>query len=143
MAKKVNIDLDYESLEKMILSSDVENRVMAINVLDSVDFNKNVAMILLIYKATKEKDLWKEIAPSLYNKINRIRKNVDKNFVYNSLTFREILDILKEKNCGEKDINIFLKAVSLVLLKDLSEYGFDFIESLDITIKKKYYEQTR
>jgi hypothetical protein len=142
MAKKVNIDLDYESLEKMILSSDVENRVMAINVLDSVDFNKNIAMILLIYKATKDKDLWKEIAPNLYNKINKVRK-VDEKNLNHSLTFREILDVLKQKNCGEKDINIFLKAVSLVLLKDLSEYGFDFIETLDITIKKKYYEQTR
>lgn len=142
MAKKVNVELDYESLEKMILSSDVENRVMAINVLDSVDFNKNIAMILLIYKATKDKDLWKEIAPNLYNKINKVRK-VDEKNLNHSLTFREILDVLKQKNCGEKDINIFLKAVSLVLLKDLSEYGFDFIETLDITIKKKYYEQTR
>mgnify|MGYP000957546144 CR=1 FL=1 len=53
MEKIDEIRLDYDTLFRMLNSPDEENPQLAMSLLESVDFKKNLVLILLLFKKSK------------------------------------------------------------------------------------------
>jgi hypothetical protein len=133
MEKIDEIRLDYDTLFRMLNSPDEENPQLAMSLLESVDFKKNLVLILLLFKKSKRISIeWKEWAPKLWAKIQRLGVQPGC-----PLTYKDILKIMQDKQVAEEQVALFVQAVNNSLQKDLCQYGYDFIEKIQITIKPK------
>ena len=127
------IKLDYDTLSRMLMSSDKENTNLAISLLDTVDFKKNMVLILLLYKKSHQvPEYWKEHAPKLWGKMKRAGVSEDK-----PLTYKEILAMMQAKKVPQEQVAMFVQSVNDTLKNDLAQYGYDFIEKIEITLKHK------
>jgi hypothetical protein len=133
MENQEEIRLDFDTLLKMLNSTDEGNSELAMSLLESVDFKKNLVLILLLYKkSTRLYVEWKERAPKLSAKMQRagLQQGCP-------LTYKDILKIMQDKKVAEEQVALFVQAVNNSLQKDLCQYGYDFIEKIQITIKPK------
>lgn len=132
----------FAQIKKMIQSSDPENQMLALQLLEQYDFVSNGAFILFCKKySSSDNDFWKEHAPTTYSQIESIKViNVERN-----LTFKDILMALNEINASYTQVKFFLDTFSEYLKNQLTVMGFDFIDNLELNIvlKKHYaYEQS-
>lgn len=136
MEKLHEIKLEYDNLYKMMISPDNQNAVLALSLLETVDFKNNLVPILLLYKKTSiSSEYWKEHAPKLWAKLKKHGVSSD-----NPLTYKQILEIIKDKKVSEDQVNIFIQSVNDTLKNHLCDYGYDFIEKIEIKLKHKIYE---
>lgn len=123
---------EYHNLLNLINSNDKENRTVAFSVLDSIDFVDNLPVILLVLKKLKKTDrhiIFKEY-PTLANKLNKLNINDD-----NPLRINFIYQLVKEHHTKE-GLQFILEEGFLSDLKShLLEWGFDFCNEVELTIK--------
>ena len=124
MEKLQEIRLDYDTLFRMMASPDTENVSIAISLLDTVDFKKNMVLILLLYKKSHQvPEYWKKNAPKLWKKMKGAGVSEDK-----PLTYKDLLSIMQAKKVPEEQVAMFVQSVNDTLKNDLAQYGYDFIE---------------
>lgn len=127
------IKLDFATLSKMIMSEDTENGNLALSLLETVDFKKNMVLILTLYKKTNQTpDYWKKQAPKLWAKMKKAGVPEE-----TPLTYKDMLKIMQEKKISHDQVNIFVQSVNDTLMQDLALYGYDFIDKIEITLKPK------
>lgn len=138
------ITLNKETLDnilQMVNSVDQENKVVALSCLDGLDFNTNLVYLLFLKKegnATGED--WKTHAPQTTKMLQAL--GVDMNGV---ITYRMIQDLLLKKQVSVEDFQYYLDRFARQMHNSIKNMGYDFIDSLEITIKLKepHGEQSR
>lgn len=124
----------FENIKRMLESSDEENHIVALSILEEQDFLENITFILLLKKASNCKNnFWKEHAPNIFHKISSI-KSLDVTKVF---TYKDILRALREMDAPQDQIIFYLDAFSLYLKDQLASLGYDFIDKLEFNIKLK------
>lgn len=123
----------YDNVLRMMNSPDYENRTVALTCLDHVDFNTNLVHILNLKKegnATAEE--WRSQAPLTSKMLTSIGINLD-----TILTFKQIQETLIKRNAPIDHIQLYLNQFAKHIHGSIKGLGYDFIDSLEITIKLK------
>lgn len=127
------VKLDFDSLNKMLMSSDKENATLAMSLLENINFKKNLVLILLLYKKTHHTPYtWLTAAPKVWLKMKSAGVSDTK-----PLTYKDILAIMQEKKVPADQVELFVQSVNDTLKNDLAQYGYDFIDKIEITLKPK------
>ena len=132
---------EVHSIIKMLQSEDVSNHQVAFEILNKVDYEKNLGELFVIYTVSKIKDtIWKTNCQDLYNFL------FGKEAIYfglklsNSyLTFDKLLIILKKNNSSKNSFILYQYFFEERVKKFLSDTGYP-IKDFNITIKLNSYE---
>jgi len=131
----------HDNIVDMMKSVDTENRVVALNCIENVDFNKNLTYILLLRKQGEASaSEWKEHAPNTSKMLTGIGINLD-----SSLTWKQVLEILIKRKTPAEDIQFYLDRFAGHLFTSIKGLGYDFIDTLEIKVKvnTEHGEQSR
>lgn len=128
----------FENVLRMMESTDIENRSVALGILEQLDYSENLAFILLCKKhGAASAHEWEQQAPNLYKKLAAI-PGMDMN---RAITYKTALHHLKAMNAPVAQIQFFLDEFSRYLVRQLQSMGYDFIEDLEIRMKIKDHDQ--
>lgn len=131
----------HDNIMDMMKSVDTENRVVALNCLENVDFNTNVTYILLLrMQGGATAGEWLEHAPNVSKMLKGLGINSDA-----SLTWKQILGVLIKRNVPSEDIQFYLDRFATHLSTSIKGLGYDFIDTVEIKVKVKtqHGEQSR
>ena len=132
MTKTAFTSEQFNNLISMGSSSDVENHVLALALVEHADFNENLVYILLLKKLGKINwETWKTHAPKTSLKLKNIIPEAK------VITYKKIFDMLGSIKNNQEQILFFLDYFAKYLEKQCKQLGYDFIESLEIKIKTK------
>jgi hypothetical protein len=131
----------HDNIVSMMKSVDTENRVVALNCLENVDFNSNLTYILLLRmqgEATQAE--WHEHAPNVTKMLKGIGIGND-----SALTWKQILNVLIKRKVPAEDIQFYLDRFATHLSTSIKGLGYDFIDTVEIKVKVKteHGEQSR
>jgi hypothetical protein len=130
----------HDNIVEMMNSVDLENRVVALNCIENVDFKDNLVYILLLKKqggaSTSE---WTTNAPHTCKLLKSIGVNLD-----TTLTWKQYLEILIKQDTTPDKIQFYLDRFVKVIHKSITALGYDFIETLEVKakLKTKHGEQS-
>lgn len=133
----------YQNIIDMLRSPDDENKVVALTIIDQIDFESNVAKVLLLKKHSKShKNDWKEHAPNIYKELESLEEQqlIDLN---KHLTYKQVLRTITELKVSEEGFQFYMQDFTKYLLHQIQSMGYNEIESIDITLKYKEHEQSR
>ena len=123
----------HDNIVEMMNSVDLENRVVALNCIENVDFKDNLVYILLLKKqggaSTSE---WTVNAPHTCKLLKGIGVNLD-----TTLTWKQYLEILIKHETPPDKIQFYLDRFVKVIHKSITALGYDFIETLEVKVKLK------
>jgi len=123
----------HDSILEMMNSVDTENKVVALNCVENVDFNKNLTYILILKKqGNANSSEWSEHAPNTSTMLKGLGINID-----SSLTWKQLLEILVKRKVSVDDIQFYLDRFGKHLYGSIKGLGYEFIDSLDIKLKIK------
>lgn len=127
----------FKNVLAMLNSVDPENNVVALSCIENVEFNENIAYILLLKKMGVKTDnkQWMEHAPTAYKLLKESGADVTGN-----ITFKEALNILVKRKVKPEDIQFYLNQFLDHLSDSIKGLGYDFIDELEITVKLKTKE---
>ena len=131
---------NYMEIKNMLISNDDGSRNVALNILEQSDFEKSKLYVLCILKESYDKigqDFKSESYRTLFDNVKETLK--DSATDISSLTFRKIYEIAVERD-NKDEIAFMLSIFKDELLGLLKDYGFSFLEYLDIEIKPKKIE---
>lgn len=126
-----------KNIINMLSSTDKENHVVALTLLESIEHNKNCfVQLLMAYKLGKPKtETWLEHAPTAYKYISNNAPTKD-----SGITFNEIFQSLLRNKFPVEQIQIFLEMFSEYLKNQCHSLGYHFIDSIEMNIKLKEIE---
>jgi len=117
MSNKLTSEEFYNILN-MLKSEDIENKVVALNLIENLNAKKNIVYILLLYKTNNDLKLWISNAPRQLNMIRKMCIQTDGDTDDQlSLSFNEIFRIVRLNTCTEEDVNILFDMYTLELSK--------------------------
>jgi len=123
----------HDNIVEMMNSIDLENRVVALNCIENVDFNENLVYILLLKKqGGASSSEWSTHAPNTSKLLKGIGINLD-----TSLTWKQYLEILIKRDTTPDKIQFYLDRFVAVIHKSITALGYDFIETLEVKVKLK------
>jgi hypothetical protein len=123
------IKLNLESIVKMLESKDEGDVVVALAAMDNLDFKANAIGIALAYKnRNHDRSLWKKHAPKIIKIF--IEYKIDANN-----TFQDIYHLMLDVKPPVDQVELFVSAFNKHTRDSLMNYGYDFIDTLNITIK--------
>lgn len=126
----------YRNIVKMLRSPDKENKTVALTIIDTMNFNDNITKILLLKKHSESgNELWEEHAPITYKKLQKI-PTLD---MTKHLTYKQVLSAITELKLSKKQFDFYMKDFSDYLLKQIKHMGYDYIDSMEITVKHINY----
>ena len=131
---------NYIEIKNMLKSNDNGSKNVALSILEQSDFEKSKLYILCALKETYpnvKEDFKSEMYRTLFDNVNTTLK--DSATDISSLTFRKIYEIAVERD-NKDEIAFMLSIFKDELLGLLKDYGFSFLEYLDIEIKPKKIE---
>ena len=131
----------HDSIMDMMKSVDTENRVVALNCIENVDFNKNLTYILLLRKQGEaSQSEWKEHAPNASKMLTGLGINLD-----SSITWKQVLEVLIKRKVPAEDVQFYLDRFATYLFGSIKGLGYDFIDTLEIKVKvnTEHGEQSR
>ena len=138
--KSIISSQNYCEIKNMMLSNDDASKKIALTILEQSDFELSQVYVLCILKETfseafeyNSTELEKEYN-KLYKKITKVLKG--KKETIGTLSFKNIYELSVNRKVEEEMkflLNIF-KEELITLLKD---YGFTFLEYLDVNITQK------
>jgi len=131
----------FQNIITMLRSTDQESGVLALSLIDELDFNNNITAILLLKKySNSNNSMWQNHAPKTWSKLEGLQKqkHIDLNSTF---TYKTILNAITRLKVPVDQIEFYLTDFSNYLLNQFKHMGYDFIEHLDITIKTKENEQ--
>jgi len=132
----------YENIIAMMCAEEAD-KIVALTIIEQMSFKENVTKILLLKKhSTSSNALWKENAPTVYEKLEALteKKVLD---VTKHLTYKSILKTMTMMKVPPEEFDFYMKDFSDYLFQQVKGLGYDFIDSIDINIKHKNYEQSR
>jgi len=122
----------YQNIVEMLKSPDEENKTVALTIIDELNFEDNITKVLLMKKHSDSPNtLWEAHAPNIYKRLSAI-KTLD---LSKSLTYKQVLAAITTLKVPEEQLNFYMKDFSDYLLEQIKHFGYDYIESLDITFK--------
>ena len=132
--------LDYNTLYKMLISSDEENKILGLSIMNEHDFKTNIMCNFLLYKnADVYLTLWEEHAPYVLKNITSYANSVASNY----LTYKDIFNVSKFAKVDSDQLELYLVELNKFLMKTLKNQGYDYIESIDIKLNIKQHEPNR
>lgn len=132
--------LEYNTLYKMLTSSDEENKVLALSIMNEHDFKTNIMCNFLLYKNTDVYlTLWEEHASYVLKNIKSYTNSVASNY----LTYKDIFNVSKFAKVDSDQLELYLVELNKFLMKTLKNQGYDYIESIDIKLNTKQHEPNR
>ena len=121
----------YHQIKSMLESSDEENAVVALTIIENSNFRDNLTYILLLMKEADIKmTLWRDHAKKIIKKYEALNIN------YGSLSYKKIMELITEYNAPLSDIQFFMDCFGehIRAFVNKSLKGNDKIESLTIKI---------
>jgi hypothetical protein len=129
----------YANILAMANSSDKENKVVALSLVENVDYKSNLTYLLMLKKqADVTVELWKENAPKLCAEFTRLGLDPAK-----ILTYKQILVKLLENKSSQEDMEFFCKYFAVHLKDALSNIGYESVNDLNIEIRLKPNDKGR
>lgn len=110
---------EFYNILNMLKSEDIENKVVALNLIENLNAKKNIVYILLFYKKYNDLKLWMNNAPKQLQMIRQRCLQTDGDTDQQlSLSFNEIFRIVRTTNyLDEEDVNIIFDMYALELSK--------------------------
>jgi len=139
MNKETNLTpTTFENVLQMGKSQDKENHIVALNIIENIDFKDNLSYILLLKKNSNiDGESWKEYSPKVTESLDKLGIPYSK-----SPTYKQMLQILVEQKAPVEDLNFFCTMFSKELTTSVKNLGYDYIDDLDITIKINHNGKT-
>jgi hypothetical protein len=131
---------NYTELKTMMISNDVLSVNLALTILEQSDFEKSQIYILCLLKETSKEDFFnnsskfKKECPLLHEKVTEKLLDHDTNIA--SLSFRKIYEIAVSRK-KKLELSFMLNVFKKELMSLLGDYGFTFLEYIDIELKPK------
>lgn len=120
----------FDRLIDMGGSPDVENQILALSLVETVDYKEHMVYILLLRKLSTINDaMWSEHAPKTYKKLNNTIN------LTTTLTFKKIFEALGSQKVSVEQMQFFLDYFADYLKQQCRALGYDFVKDLEITIK--------
>jgi hypothetical protein len=110
---------EFYNILNMLKSEDIENKIVALNLIENLNAKKNIVYILLFYKKYNDLKLWISNAPKQLQMIRQrcIQTDGDTDQQL-SLSFNKIFRIVRTTNyLDEEDVNIIFDMYALELSK--------------------------
>ena len=131
---------NYAELKNMMLSNDDASKKMALTILEQSNFETSQVYILCLLKETFS-DLFKNDTSKLESEYPELHKGLtealkDDDTEISTLSFRKIYELAATRKT-EAEMNFLLEIFKEELIGLLKDYGFSFLEYLDITITPK------
>jgi hypothetical protein len=132
--EEVVIDAErFENLRKMIESSNTDDAIVALHVMENCDFKNSIGPALYLYKLCKfDPKLWKEHAPNFCKKAEKLQIKIGE-----ELTFAHLMKILYKNNCDPFHANFVCRKIGDVVKEQFVEWGLEFIESIEVNVIPK------
>ena len=93
----------FDNLIKMGSSPDTENHLLALGLIETVNFEEHMVYILLLYKIGNMPDVfWMEHCSVVYDKM---KETVD---LTSTVTFKKIFEVLAKSNVHPEQMQFFL-----------------------------------
>ena len=109
---------EFYNILNMLKSEDIENKIVALNLIENLNAKKNIVYILLFYKKYNDLKLWISNAPKQLNMIRqRCTKTDGDTDQQLSLSFNEIFRIVRLNTCTDEDVNIIFDMFSMSSLQ--------------------------
>lgn len=121
----------YHQIKSMLESSDEENAVVALTIIENSNFRDNLTYILLLMKeADVKRTLWEKYARQTIKKYEALNVN------QGSLSYKKIIELITEYKVPLLDIQFFMDCFGehMKNFVNKSLKGNDKIESLTIKI---------
>jgi hypothetical protein len=119
----------YYQLLPLIKSSSKEDYELAFQIIENMNYSENFIYMIFLYKETTKsmKAAWKEVAPKSYMYCEKLKDQYSLNLVgiYNSV----------KNEINDEDKLFVQNQFSKSLMNTLHNYGYDFIDDLQIKIK--------
>jgi len=131
---------NYAELKKMMLSNDDASKNMGMTILEQSEFDSSQIFILCMLKETfsevfkNDSGKFESQFPVLHKKVSDLLK--DEGTEISTLSFRKVYEVAQKRN-NENEISFLLNVFKDELITLLLDYGFSFLEYLDITITPK------
>jgi hypothetical protein len=120
----------FDRLIQMGSSSDTENQILALSLVETVDFKEHMVYILLLKKLSSINEvLWAEHAPKTYKQMSKAVN------VKTILTYKKVFEALGNHKVSVEQMQFFLDYFGNYLKEQCKALGYDFIKDLEITIK--------
>jgi hypothetical protein len=130
----------YQNIIAMMCAED-EDKMVALTIIDQMNFKENVTKILLLKKhSTSTNALWLKHAPLTYKQLEKLTEK-DAIDALKHLTYKSILKAMTLMKVPAVEFDFYMKDFSDHLTKQIKSLGYDFIDSIDINITHKEYEQ--
>jgi len=131
---------NYVELKSMMLSNDKASKNMALTILEQSEFEKSQVYIMCMLKETFS-DVFKNDSLEFEKEYPQLHKAVaeklkDEDTEISSLSFRKIYEITQKRK-NEEELEFLLNIFKEELISLLVDYGFSFLDYLDITITPK------
>lgn len=124
-----------DSILAMLESTDEDTQILGGVTLDSIDFNTNLAELLCFLKLKPVK-ISKTTTPKLYKNIIKAGLEDYLKNEYLLIEWGKLINYFRDKDVPEH-FDIFIKYFEEYTKESLVGVGYDFIETLTITVKKK------
>lgn len=131
---------NYSELVQMLKSNDEGSVKMALTILEQSNFDDSKIYILcaikeIFDKVFKNAEIFSKEYPSLHKNITQ--DLVDNRFIdVATLSFKRIYELAVSRGKVE-EVNFMLNIFKNELVRLLTDYGFSFLDYLDIEIKPK------
>ena len=120
----------FDNLIKMGASPDQENHLLALSLIETVNFEDHMVYILLLKKLGKISDaFWIDNCKEIYDKMQDV---ID---LTSTLTFKKIFEVLATKKVNPEQMQFFLDYFADYLKSQCTALGYTFVKDLEIKIK--------
>jgi hypothetical protein len=131
---------NYDELKNMLLSNDEASQKMALTILEQSNFESSQVYILCLLKETFS-EVFKNDASKLEKDYENLHKSLadilkEDDTEISTLSFRKIYELSVDRKI-EEEMTFLLDIFKEELVTLLKDYGFSFLEYLDIIIKPK------
>lgn len=117
---------------EMLQSTDAENHILALNILNTWDTVDNKIALLFAYKiGNANTDVWVKEAPLAHNAIKRVHAHTKTD------TFQKLFNYIVQEKLSGDQMEIFLKLFNVHLLDECKKAEYDEIEAITVTVKLK------
>ena len=138
MTKTIFTPDQFDNLIAMGKSPDIENQILALQLIETVNFDEHLIYIMLLYKLGKiEPETWYIHGSKTYKQLKRKWSYAGLTMA-SVITYKRIFAMLGTvKKNKEEQIQFFLRYFGSYLEKQCKALGYDFIETLEIKINSK------
>jgi hypothetical protein len=137
---KIKKKLDYNTLYKMLVSTDEENKVLGLSIMEEHDFKSNIMCNFLLYKNTNvDAGLWEKHCGYVLKHIRNYMNKTTENY----LTYKVIFNITKLVKVDNDQLELYLQQLNNFLINTLKNQGYDYIESINVKLNIKEHEPNR